>query len=37
MNAPNSPAALIRSVAESIARRIADQKRPKRPWTIWHT
>ncbi|MFJ4633500.1 hypothetical protein [Streptomyces sp. NPDC088847] len=30
MNSPNSPDSLIRSVAESIARRIADQTRPVR-------
>ncbi len=30
MNSPNSSDALIRSVAESIARRIADQSRPAR-------
>ncbi|WP_455356921.1 hypothetical protein [Streptomyces sp. SYSU K217416] len=30
MNSPNSPDTLIRSVAESIARRVAEQKRPAR-------
>ncbi|MFK4102478.1 hypothetical protein ACI2L1_20815 [Streptomyces sp. NPDC019531] len=30
MNSPNSPDSLTRSVAESIARRIADQTRPAR-------
>ncbi len=30
MSSPNSPDSLIRSVAESIARRIADQKVPVR-------